>query len=195
MKAIAAIAGRMDRVERTLIALAGMLMLLACVTPLWRINLRSPQYPEGLNLVIHTQHITGNVQSINILNHYIGMKPISDAAFPEFTWMMPALAGIGVVLLLASLLGRREAVWVGRSMLFGFDGYMLWDLYHWMYDWGHTLDPRAAIRVPPFTPPLLGFKHVANFIVLSYPHWGGVCVMLSSFIGGYTLWYAVSHSS
>jgi copper chaperone NosL len=185
----------MDRVERFLVCLAGILMLLACVLPLWQVNLRSQQYPEGLKLVIHAQHITGNVQSINILNHYIGMKPISDAAFPEFTWMMPALATLGVVLLLVSLLGRREGIFAGRLMLLGFDGYMLWDLYHWMYDWGHQLDPRAAIRVASFTPPLLGFKHVANFLVLSFPSWGGICVMLASFIGVYTLWYAVRQSS
>jgi copper chaperone NosL len=195
MKLTAAVSGRMSSLERKLLFATAVLMLLASILPLWNINLRSPQYPEGLHLVIHPQHLTGNVQSVNILNHYIGMKPLSDAAFPEFTWMMPALCGIGAVLLVVALVGRRGLALFGRLLLLGFDGYMVWDLYHWLYDWGHNLDPRAPITVPPFTPPLFGGKQIANFFVLSYPSWGGACVMISSFLVGYTVWYAVRRSS
>jgi copper chaperone NosL len=195
MKLSAAVSGGMNPVERILFCSTGVLVLLASIIPLWRIDLRSPQYPEGLHLVIHPQHLTGNIQSVNILNHYIGMKPLSDAAFPEFTWMMPVLCAIGVVLLLLSLIGRRELALFGRLLLVGFDGYMAWDLYHWLYDWGHNLDPRAPITVPPFTPPLFGAKQIANFFVVSYPSWGGACIMIASFLVGYTLWYAVRRSS
>lgn len=195
MKLTAALAGRMNPMERILVCSTGLLLLLASIMPLWQINLHSPQYPEGLRIIIHTRHLTGNVQSVNILNHYIGMKPLSDAAFPEFHWIMPALCGIGLVLLLVSAVGRRELAFPGRLLIFGFDGYMLWDLYHWLYAWGHDLDPRAPIKIPPFTPPILGVKQVANFLVLSVPSWGGGCVVLASFLVGYTLWRAVQHSS
>jgi copper chaperone NosL len=194
MKVIAAISGPMKPVERLLACSTGILMLLASYVPLWNINLRSPQYPEGLHLVISPQHLTGNVQSVNILNHYIGMKPLSDAAFPEFSWMMPWILSIGMVLLVVAMIGRREVALPGRLLLFGFDGYMLWDLYHWLYNWGHNLDPRAPITVAPFTPPLFGFERIANFLVLSYPSWGGACVMTASFLMGYTLWYAARRS-
>jgi len=195
MKITAVMAGRMNAVERIMVLSTGLLMMLASIIPMWRIDLRSPQYPEGLHLVIHTRHLTGNVQSVNILNHYIGMKPLSDLAFPEFQWMAPAILAIGVVLLVVALIGRRETALPGRLVIFGFDAYMLWDLYHWLYDWGHDLDPHAAITVPPFTPPLLGFKHIANFTVFSYPTWGGVCIILATSIVGYSLWHAVRHSS
>ena len=195
MRILAAIAGRMERAERVLIGWAGILMLLACILPLWHVNLRSPQYPEGLKLVIHSRHISGDIQNVNILNHYIGMRPISDEAFPEFNWMMPVIAAIGTSLIVVSLVGRREVAVVGRVMLFGFDAYMLWDLSYWMHDWGHQLDPRAAIHVEPFTPPLMGFKQIANFMVLSYPSWGGLCMIAASCIGGYTLWSVARKSS
>ena len=42
-------------------------------------------------------------------------------------------------------------------------------LYHRLYDYSHNLDPQAAIKVPPFTPPLLGTEQVGNFTVNSYP--------------------------
>ncbi|HJV65319.1 MAG TPA: hypothetical protein VJ550_06295 [Geomonas sp.] len=195
MKGIAALTGKMDRRERILLAVSGLLVLVACLIPIWQINLLSPQYPEGLHLVIRAQHITGNVQSVNILNHYIGMKPISDAAFPEFGWMRPALLTVGGLLLLIPLLGRRELANLGRLLLFSFDGYMMWDLYRWLYDWGHNLDRRAPITVPPFTPPLLGVRQIANFHVLSIPSWGGSSVMLATLLGGYSLWHAMRHSS
>ena len=60
---------------------AGSCLLLALyVTPLWRIELHAPQYPEGLGLRIWVDQITGakpnDLNSINGLNHYIGMHAI-----------------------------------------------------------------------------------------------------------------------
>jgi hypothetical protein len=41
-----------------------------------------------------------------------------------------------------------------------------------MYLYGHNLDPKAAVRVDPFMPPMFGFKKLANFEVYSYPQLG-----------------------
>jgi hypothetical protein len=38
-----------------------------------------------------------------------------------------------------------------------------------MYWYGHHLAPGAAVKVAPFTPPLFGYKKLANFEVYSYP--------------------------
>ena len=42
------------------------------------------QYPEGLEMKIWLYKITGDVDKINGLNHYIGMKLIHEDEFPEF---------------------------------------------------------------------------------------------------------------
>jgi len=39
------------------------------------------------------------------------------------------------------------------------------DFWRWEYDYGHDLDPNAAIIVPgmAYQPPLIGFKQLLNF--------------------------------
>lgn len=51
---------------------------------LWQIQLWAPQYPEGLVMYIWHNNIDGDVNTINGLNHYIGMKLIKVEMFPEF---------------------------------------------------------------------------------------------------------------
>src|SRR4029078_10229162 len=101
----------MTRTSRLVVALASLLLLSVYVTPLWRIELIAPQYPEGLGLRIWVDRITGlkpnDLNSINGLNHYIGMRPIDPDAFPELR-LMPRLVAAAVVAgLLVALLGRR----------------------------------------------------------------------------------------
>ena len=64
-----------------LIVLAAALALVALYfVPLWKINLDAPQFPEGIGLLIRINTIDGahpfDLQNINGLNHYIGMKEI-----------------------------------------------------------------------------------------------------------------------
>src|SRR5688572_31224379 len=77
----------MTRRSRLVIAFAALLLLALYVTPLWRIDLHAPQYPEGLGLRIWVNQIAGaepnDLNSINGLNHYIGMHPIEPDDFPE----------------------------------------------------------------------------------------------------------------
>ena len=95
-----------------LVVLAGVAVLIAgAFLPLWRIQLVAPQYAEGLTLDMYAYKIeAGNegqdLQEINTLNHYIGMKAIHEADFVEMQWIPFA---IGVF----ALLGLR-AVAIGR---------------------------------------------------------------------------------
>ena len=68
-----------------MLILAGICILLAIVFPIWRIELDAPQYPEGLALHIYANKMGGDVDIINGLNHYIGMKTIHAEEFIEFT--------------------------------------------------------------------------------------------------------------
>jgi hypothetical protein len=64
------------------------------------------------------------------------------------------------------------------------------DFYLWEYDYGHNLDPRAAIKIPgaAFQPPLIGYKQLLNFRAVSLPHIGGVLPFLSFCIAMVCLW-------
>ncbi|MDZ4673743.1 MAG: hypothetical protein SGI84_04760 [Gemmatimonadota bacterium] len=165
----------MDRLSRT--ALAGLaLALVACLfLPLWRVALLAPQYPEGLGFYIWANRMSGDLRSINGLNHYIGMKQIVPESIPELRLMPWALGGLVLAGLGAAAWGRRKALvaWVSLLALGALAG--LADFWRWGYDYGHDLDPTAAIKIPGMTyqPPLLGSKQLLNFHATSLPAAGG----------------------
>ena len=51
----------------------------------------------------------------------------------------------------------------------------LGDFWKWGYDYGHRLDPHAAIKVPgmSYQPPIIGSKQLLNFHATSWPDVGG----------------------
>jgi len=169
----------MTRTSRIVVALASLLLLAVYVAPLWRIELIAPQYPEGLGLRIWVDQITGvkpnDLNSINGLNHYIGMRPIDPDAFSELR-LMPRLVAAAVVAgLLVALVGRRTLLyaWAGLFTLGAVAG--LGDFWKWGYEYGHRLDPHAAIKVPgmSYQPPIIGGKQLLNFHATSWPDVGG----------------------
>lgn len=161
-----------------LLLLIGVAALMASYwVPLWRISLVAPQYAEGLTLDIHSWRIVaGNnghdIAEINNLNHYIGMKPLAEADFFEMKWM-PFVIGIFVVWTLrAAVFGMMRYVvdlFVGFAY---FGAFSLGSFIYRMYDYGHTLDPRAPMRIEPFTPVILGSQQIANFTQSSLPQTG-----------------------
>lgn len=165
----------MDRLSRA--ALAGLaLALLTCLfLPLWRVALIAPQYPEGLGFYIWASRMSGDLQSINGLNHYIGMKQIVPESIPELRLMPWALGGLVAAGLGAAAWGRRKALtaWVALLALGALAG--LADFWKWGYDYGHDLDPTAAIKIPgmSYQPPVLGTKQLLNFHATSLPAVGG----------------------
>ena len=166
------LSGKFRPTERGLILFAAVVLLpvfFLPVIPIWHMHLRAPQYPEGLNLAIFTNTIRGDVDKINTLNHYVGMHAITASDFREFSYMPQLLTGFGVLALLAGLTGRRWLALLGWLAFTGFAAYMFRDYILWLYRYGHELDPRAAIKLQVFTPPVIGFAKMANFKVWSYP--------------------------
>ena len=153
---------------------AGVLLLVAFVFPLWEITMLAQQFPEGIRMSIFAHKLVGgnggaDLQGINILNHYIGMREISAQDFPEMKFIPFALG-------LFFLLGLRTAVFarvhhlVDLLVLFLYFGlFSLGAFYYRLYTFGHELSPEAAFKVPPFTPPVFGHQQIANFDVYSYP--------------------------
>lgn len=168
-------------ISRWLVAVAALLMVSAYFVPLWQILMWAPQYPEGLEMDIWINNITGDVKVISALNHYIGMKHIEVEMFPEFEYMVYIvgfLIGFGLI---TALVNRRLMLWAFCLLLIGTGIAALVDFWLWGYDYGHNLDPTAAINIPGMTyqPPLIGTKQLLNFTAFSGPDLGGWIFMAS----------------
>jgi copper chaperone NosL len=160
---------------RILVAVAALALGAAYVLPLWEIQLWAPQYPEGLNMKIWLNRISGDYEVINGINHYIGMRAIKAEMFPEFQILPWLTAGMIAVGLITAITGRRGWLKTFALVLCVSGALGLADYYRWGYDYGHNLDPRAAINVPgmSYQPPLFGYKNLLNFVAYSGPDYGG----------------------
>lgn len=155
---------------------AGALLLIAVLfVPLWTIELNAPQYPEGLELVIFPNGLGGNVDIINGLNHYIGMKTLHNEDFPEFKILPVIIVVFAAGFLLTGILGKKKALNILTIAFVLFGVIALADFWKWEYEYGHDLDPDAAIKVPgmAYQPPLIGYKQLLNFAAYSMPASGG----------------------
>lgn len=170
---------KMSLSSRIIIAIGSLAMCILFFVPAWSIYLIAPQYPEGLSMQIWLYKITGQVEIINGLNHYIGMKHIKAEMFPEFSFLVYILGFFVLFGLMIALSGNRKwlFIYLVLSVIGGIAA--MADFYMWGYDYGHDLDPSAAIQVPGLTyqPPLIGHKKLLNFDSYSYPDAGGWVVV------------------
>ncbi len=167
------------RNERILLLLSALLLATAIFLPLWKIEIWAPQYPEGLTMRIGAGEITGNVDQINILNHYIGMKKIASSDIPELRvlpWVMSALAALGAA---AAAFGRRRVALAWLSVFAAAGAIGFFDFFLWGYDYGHNLSPDAPIKIPglSYQPPLIGHKLILNIHSYSLPDWGSYLLL------------------
>jgi copper chaperone NosL len=171
-------------ISRIAIAVSALLMVSAYFVPLWRILMWAPQYPEGLGMHIWINNITGDVKIISALNHYIGMRHIEVSMFPEFKYMIYIVGFIIAFGLLTSLINRRYMLYIYTALILVSAVAALVDFYLWGYDYGHNLDPRAAIVVPgmAYQPPLIGTKQLLNFTAFSGPDIGGWVFMAAGIL-------------
>jgi len=174
------------RSSRILTAAAALMLVPMYAFPLWRINLIAPQYPEGIGMYIHIDSIGGikehDLENINQLNHYIGLRTIDPLAIPELRWMPWILGALLALGLLTALLNSRKMLiaWVASFAVASVAG--LADFWKWSYDYGHNLDwDHAIIKVPGmvYQPPLIGVKQILNFRASSWPDVGGVAAFLA----------------
>jgi copper chaperone NosL len=177
---------RFGATERRMIWLAAFVLLPVFffpVLPIWTMKMWAPQYREGLTLTIYTNTIRGDLQNINTLNHYVGMHAITPDDFKEFRYLPQALTFFGLMALIAGLVNRRWVAFLGWLAFTGFAVYMFSDYAKWLWSYGHDLNPRAAIKLPQFTPPLIGYSRMANFKVLSLPGPGTLLLGVAWLLG------------
>lgn len=160
---------------RLMLAAGGLMLLLSLFVPIWRIDLDAPQYPEGLRLLIHAHKIGGDVEIINGLNHYIGMATLHTDNFIEFTLLPYLISGFALLFMLTAWNARKKQALALLIAFAVFGVVAMADFWRWEYNYGHNLDPNAAIIVPgmAYQPPLIGFKQLLNFGAYSIPDIGG----------------------
>ena len=172
------------KTTRIALAIGSILLVITFFVPLWQILLWAPQYPEGLTMKIWVDKIAGEIDIINGLNHYIGMKHISVEMFPEFKFLGILVGILMAVGLVTAISGRSRMLFVFTLLSYVYAVAALWDFWSWGYEYGHNLDPNAAIKVQDmsYQPPLIGYKNLLNFTAYSGPDIGAwviitVCLM------------------
>lgn len=178
-------------ISRLLIILSSISLVAIYFLPVWSIQLWAPQYPEGIEMFIWLDHLSGDVSIINGLNHYIGMQYINEEMFPELVILPYALAVLVAFGLYVGIRGSRKLITIWTVILILASLGLLVDMYIWGYDYGHNLDPHAAIKVPgmSYQPPLIGYQKLLNFGAYSMPALGGwifsVALGISILVWGY----------
>lgn len=175
----------MNSTSKKLLFASALILVGVFFFPLWNINLEAPQYPEGLGIRIWVNQITGykenDLENINGLNHYIGMKPIDPDDIPELK-IMPFAIGIMILFgLFNAFRGNNKTVyaWIILFLILGAIG--LYDFYVWEYNYGHNLNPNAPIKVPgmSYQPPLIGSKQLLNINAVSLPSISSFIILIS----------------
>lgn len=160
---------------RVVLILSGLMLFAILFVPMWRIDLDAPQYPEGLRLLIYANKLAGSVDIINGLNHYIGMKTLHTADFIEFKILPYMIIFFALFFIVSGMSRNRKLMYALLSAFVLFGIVAMADFWKWEYDYGHNLNPEAAIIVPgmAYQPPLIGFKQLLNFGAYSVPDIGG----------------------
>ncbi len=176
----------LDVGPRLMLVLAAAALVVTFFVPLWNLTMFAPQYPDGLRLDIFSYTLTGgrggiDIHEINVLNHYIGMHDLAVQDFTEFKWMPFVIGALALLCLRAAVHGNVAALVDVTVMFTYFAAFSMWSFGYKLYSYGHQLDPTAAVKVPPFTPPMFGYKQIANFEVYSYPK-AGTYAMAAAFV-------------
>lgn len=172
----------LNAMSRLFLVLGALCVALSFCWPLWQIRLVAVQYPEGLTMEIYSHKLVGgnrgnDIREINILNHYIGMKPIAEADFVEMRWIPFALGLFILLSLRSAVLGVMSSLIDVLSLFTYFGLFSLGTFYYRLYTYGHQLDPKAPIKIEPFTPPIIGTNKLANFTEYSYPQAASYCLL------------------
>lgn len=167
--------------NRCLFFAAAVLVAAAVWLPYWGFVMSAPQYPdESLMLNVSHRGISGDVQEVETLQQYIGVRFPEE--LDELEVLVPAMLGLAIVLVIAGVAGSSL---MGRLIRFASVGlfvallaFCAATIQRHLYSVGHDRDRHAPITaIKDFTPRLIGPTKVGNFTVWSFPHVGGLALV------------------
>ncbi len=152
------------RIPTILFVVAALLLLVSIFLPYWKMTLLAPQYPGGLHVTAYVNELTGDVTEIDGLNHYIGMRPLNEAAKLERSVSIFAIGALALLVLAAIFVHTKWVVLLVLPAIFMPVVFLL-DLQFWLRDFGLNLDETAALSsaIDPFVPKVLGSGMIAQF--------------------------------
>lgn len=174
-------------VPTVLFMVARVLLLVSIFFPYWHMELEAPQYPKGLYLTAYVNHLAGDVREIDGLNHYIGMRPLGEAATFERSVAVWAVIAMFLLVEGAAFVHSRWAVLLALPAV-TFPAAFLLDLYYWMRTFGLNLDPDAPLSssIKPFVPTVLGEGGIGQFKTyaqLGDGYWLAVAASVTTIVG------------
>ena len=182
--------------SRLLLLAAALSVAVSVLFPLWKLHLVAPQYADGLTMQIYTYKIHGgglegnDINEINNLNHYIGMKKIEQADFTEMQ-IMPFMFGVFILLALRSVVfGEMKGVIDLFVLASYFGAFSIGAFFYRLYWYGHNLDPKAPFHIEPFTPLIFGTQKIANFTQSSYPELGTYLLWVFMLLLLLAIWFS-----
>lgn len=169
------------RLPAILLAVAAVLLLVSLFRPYWEITMFAPQYPNGLTVTSYVNHVGGRVNEVDILNQYIGMKPLEAAAPLEKKFGVILIAAMALLVVAAVKIHSPFAALLSLPAL-SFPLIFLADLQYWLADFGLHLDPHAPLNmsVQPFVPRVLGVGYVGQFKSVALPCSGLILALVAT---------------
>ena len=162
--------------------LAAVLLIASIFLPYWKMTLQAPQYPKGLSVQAYIFKLTGDVGEIDGLNHYIGMRPLAEAAQLERSLSIAAVGVLTLLIIGAIFIHTKYTVLLVLLAIF-YPIIFLADMYYWLRNFGLNLDPTAPLSsaIKPFVPPILGVGMLAQFVTIAQVQIGFYLALLASF--------------
>ena len=119
----------LSKASMFIIITAGIILIISIFVPWWGMKFYAPQYPEGLDIIVTPTTLEGDIDNINSLNHYIGMKTFSTESFPELQFMKYIIAGVALFIIIVGLLRNKRLLYgaIGFYVLLGIVGIL--DMY------------------------------------------------------------------
>jgi hypothetical protein len=148
------------------------LFVLALSQVWWSFWLYAPQYPGGLRLDISLRGMSGDVHEIDLLNHYIGMSHLANAAPMERFLAGYGVAAIAVVTVVLLAVSGRKMNWLVALPALSFPVVFVADSVGWLYSFGHHLNPHAPLKIGAFTPQMFGNGKIGQFETFAQPALG-----------------------
>jgi Na+/proline symporter len=126
----------------------------------------------------------GDVTEIDIINHYIGMQKLEDAAKNERALAPYVLIVLSLFAIIIAANPRKKISKILYLPIMGFPAAFVVIFYIWLYRFGHELNTAAPMRLKPFTPTILGTGIIGQFSTFAIPGLGFYLSCFSAVIIG-----------